>query len=131
MDVITQKLKRKNVLVEFEAIPVVENGGRQIRLSHPEIDLSGKNQLLEWGLKWESWKSKFQEQNLFLISLDGSLVKAKEALNQKLQQEQWPDISIKGQMDDLRITKIQLNSYSMKINVEATGQWSLVWNKSF
>ncbi len=131
MDVITQKLKRRNVLVEFEAIPVVENGGRQIRLSHPEIDLSGKNQLLEWGLKWESWKSKFQEQNLFLISLDGSLVKAKEALNQKLQQEQWPDISIKGQMDDLRITKIQLNSYSMKINVEATGQWSLVWNKSF
>ncbi len=131
MDVITQKLKRKNVLVELEAIPIVENGGRQIRLSHPEIDLSGKNQLLEWGLKWESWKSKFQEQNLFLISLDGSLVKAKEALNQKLQQEQWPDISVKGQMDDLRITKIQLNSHSMKINVEATGQWTLVWNKSF
>ncbi|MEN9947502.1 MAG: hypothetical protein RL106_325 [Bacteroidota bacterium] len=131
MDVVTQKLKRKNVQVEFSAIPVIENGGKHIRLSNPEIDLSGKNQLLEWGLKWESWKSKFQQQNLFLIPLDGSLVKAKEALNQKLLQEQWPDISINGQMDDLRISKIKLNSYSMKINVEATGQWSLIWNKSF
>jgi hypothetical protein len=131
VDVQTKKLKRKNLKVEITATPVVENNGTEIRLTNPDIDLSGKNQLIELGLKWESWKAKFQQQNVFLIPLGGSLTKAKDALNQKLLQEQWQDINVKGQLDDLRISKLNWNDNSMKLVVEATGQWSLIWNKSF
>lgn len=127
-DIFTKKLKRKNVHVHFSAKPMLEQDGKAIRLSEPEIDFTAKNQLLEWGLKWESWKSKFQEENIFLLSLSPTMDRVKISVNDNFQKETWKDISVKGSLDELRVSKLLCTENKVQLTVEATGQWSLLWN---
>ena len=130
-DIHTKQLNRKNVKVNFSARPVLERNGMAIRLSDPVVDFSAKNQLLEWGFKWESWKSRFQDENIFLLSLVPALDKAKMSINDKFQKETWKDITVNGSLDELRISKLYCTENNIQLTVEATGQWALIWNKSF
>lgn len=127
-DIHTKKLKRKNVKVNFLAKPRLKQDGTAICLSELEIDFSAKNQFLEWGLKWELWKSKLQDENIFQLSLVSALNKAKWSINEKFQKERWKDIAVNGSLDEIKISRLTCYEDKIQLTIEATGQWALIWN---
>jgi hypothetical protein len=130
-DIVTKRLKRKNVTVVLEANPNLSSDGKSLVLRDLDLDVSDKNKLLEWGIKWETWKSQLQNEKGLVFSLETALKNAQKAINDQLKNEQWKDIQIQGELNDLRFTRLQWVGDGIQLSVLASGQWRLVWDKSF
>jgi hypothetical protein len=130
-DIVTKRLKRKNVTVVLEANPNLSSDGKSLVLRDLDLDVSDKNKLLEWGIKWETWKSQLQNEKGLVFSLETALKNAQKAINDQLKNEQWKDIQIQGELNDLRFTRLQWVGDGIRMSVLATGQWRLVWDRPF
>ncbi len=130
-DIQTKRLKRKNVTVVLEATPHLSADGKKMLLKDLDLDVSDKNKLLEWGIKWETWKSQLQHEDGLVFSLETPLQKAQQAINDQLRNEQWKDIQVQGELNDLRFTRLQWKDDGIQLSVMATGQWRLIWDRPF